>query len=289
MKTDIINRKTNEKYIEKSPKFASVLYKSLIGAVILTVATRKTVSKVSSLYMNSKYSKKNIDKFIKKNKIDMCDYPRKDYTSFNDFFTRKIKNGKRKFSYKDKDLCSVADSKLIVYEINENLEMLIKGKTYTTKELLRDKELANEYKNGLCLVFRLTVDDYHRYSFVDDGTVIKTKKINGILHTVGPIAFKRYKVFKENQREYSILQTKNFDKVIQMEVGALMVGKIVNNDVHSFKRGEEKGYFLFGGSTIILLFKENVVEIDKDIMLNSQYGLETKIKLGEVIGKRKKV
>ena len=289
MKTDIINRKNNEKYIEKSPKTASILYKSLIGAVILAFATRKTVSKASSLFMNSKYSKKNISKFIKKNKIDMSDYPKKDYSSFNDFFTRKIKSGKRKFSFKDKDLCSVADSKLLVYEINENLEMMIKEKMYTTSELLRDKDLASEFKNGLCLVFRLTVDDYHRYSFVDDGFVLKTKKINGILHTVGPIAFKRYKVFKENQREYSILQTKNFDKVVQMEVGALMVGKIVNHEVKEFKRGEEKGYFLFGGSTVILLFKENIVKIDDDIMINSKYGIETKVKLGEVIGKRKRV
>lgn len=286
MKTNIVNRKNNESYIEKSPKSAAILYRSLIGAFVLVFATRKTVSKASSLYMNSKYSKKRIDKFIKKNNIDMSDYPKKNYSSFNDFFTRKIKNGKRNFSYNDRDLCSVADSKLLVYEINDNLEMNIKGKKYTTKELLRDKDLASEYKNGYCLVFRLTVDDYHRYSFVDDGNLIKSKKINGILHTVGPIAFKRYKVFKENQREYSLLQTKNFDKVIQMEVGALMVGKIVNHDIKQFKRGEEKGYFLFGGSTVILLFKENIVKIDDDILLNSKYGLETKVKLGEVIGKR---
>mgnify|MGYP004629050933 CR=1 FL=1 len=176
---------------------------------------------------------------------------------------------------------------LIVYDIDSNTEIRIKGKTYTVKDLLRDKKLSLEYKNGKCLVFRLTVDDYHRYSFVDDGILIRQKKINGILHTVGPIAFRRYKVFKENQREYSILETKNFGQVIQMEVGALMVGKIVNHNKSEFKRGEEKGYFLFGGSTVVLLFKENVVEIDDDILDNSNKGLETKVKLGEIIGKTK--
>ncbi len=286
MKININNRKDNSNYIEKSPKSASFLYKTLVGSVVLIFATRKGVSKIGSLYMNSKYSTKNIDKFIKKNNIDMSDYPKKEYKSFNDFFTRKIISKKRPISKKSNELISIADSKLLYYEISNATEMKIKGKTYTVKELVRDKKLAEEYKNGVCLVFRLTVDDYHRYSFVDDGEVVKTKKINGILHTVGPIAFKRYKVFKENQREYSILSTKNFGDVIQMEVGALMVGKIVNHDIKTFHKGQEKGYFLFGGSTVILLLKENIVKIDEDIVKNSLNGIETKVKLGEVIGKR---
>ncbi len=287
MKTQIVNRKDKEKYTEKSPLPATILYKTIIGGVVLAFATRKTVSKVSSIYMNSKSSVKRIDKFIKKNKINMDDYPKREYLSFNDFFTRKILKNKRPFSKKQNDLISVADSKLLVYEINDKTEMIIKNKKYTLKELLRDKNLAGEYKGGLCLVFRLTVDDYHRYSFVDDGNVIKSKKINGILHTVGPIAFRRYKVFKENQREYSVLNTKNFGKVIQMEVGALMVGKIVNYNIEKFHRGDEKGYFLFGGSTVVLIFKKDIVEIDEDILKNSSVGIETKVKLGETIGKKK--
>lgn len=287
MKTQIVNRKDKQKYTEKSPLPATILYKTIIGGVVLAFATRKTVSKVSSIYMNSKSSVKRIDKFIKKNKINMDDYPKREYLSFNDFFTRKILKNKRPFSKKQNDLISVADSKLLVYEINDKTEMVIKNKKYTLKELLRDKNLAGEYKGGLCLVFRLTVDDYHRYSFVDDGNVIKSKKINGILHTVGPIAFRRYKVFKENQREYSVLNTKNFGKVIQMEVGALMVGKIVNYNIEKFHRGDEKGYFLFGGSTVVLIFKKDIVEIDEDILKNSSVGIETKVKLGETIGKKK--
>lgn len=286
MKIDIVNRKSKEKYIEKSPKGSGVLYKTLIGSLILAVITRKSVSKIGSLYMNSKLSTKNIDGFIKKNNINMEDYPQKKYKSFNDFFSRKILEGRRPFSTNQSDLISVCDSKLLVYSINENLEMTIKNKKYKLSELLRDKKLSKEYRNGVCLVFRLTVDDYHRYSFFDDGIVIRNKKINGILHTVGPVAFKRYKVFKENQREYAILKTKNFGEVIQMEVGALMVGKIVNYDLKRFSRGQEKGYFLFGGSTIVVIFKENVVSIDEDILSNSKKGLETKVRLGEVIGKK---
>ena len=177
MKTEIVDRKDN-KYVEKSPVSASILYKSIAGAVVLALATTKAVSKASSLYMNSKKSTKRIDKFIKKNNIEMSEYPDKEYKSFNDFFTRKIIASKRPYSKKAEDLISPCDSKLLVYNINEKTEMIIKKKKYTVRELLRDKKLAENYKEGLCLVFRLTVDDYHRYSYIDSGEVIKTKKIN---------------------------------------------------------------------------------------------------------------
>ena len=286
MKSKFVDRQNNEQYIEKSRLSSTLLYGSIVGTLIVAIATRKSVSKVGSLYANSKGSRKLIKSFVKKNKIDMSEYEDRNFRTFNDFFTRKILPGKRPFSDDEDVLISVADSKLLYYKIGSNTEILIKGKTYTTKELLRDAKLADEYKDGVCLVFRLDVDDYHRYSFVDNGKVIGGKKINGILHTVGPIAFKRHKVFKQNQREYSILETENFDKVIQMEVGALLVGKIKNHDVKYFKRGEEKGYFLFGGSTVVLLFKKNTVKIDLDIVSNSSKDIETKVKLGETIGRR---
>jgi phosphatidylserine decarboxylase len=90
----------------------------------------------------------------------------------------------------------------------------------------------------------------------------------------------------QNQREYSILQTENFGKIVQMEVGAMMVGKIVNHNLKKFKRGIEKGYFLFGGSTVVLMIKEGIVEIDSDIIGNSRNSIETKVRALETIGRR---
>ena len=130
------------------------------------------------------------------------------------------------------------------------------------------------------------MDDYHRYAYIDNGKLLKRKEINGKYNTVGPIAFDRYKVFQENQREYEVLKTENFDNIIQMEVGAMMVGRIVNHKKEKFKKGEEKGYFLFGGSTIIIIVKENILEIDDDILANSLVGMETKVKQGEKVAKR---
>jgi len=286
MKSEIIVRENNRKYEEASPKGAAFLYENIIGRVVLSLANKRFISGVVGKYMNSKYSIKHIEPFIKSNKLDMKDYPKVDYSSFNDFFSRKIINGKRVASNKNNDFISPADSKLLVYKIEEDSTFNIKGKQYTLERMLRDKKLASEYSNGYCLVFRLSVDDYHRYSYIDDGVFLREKKINGLLHTVGPIAFDRYKVFCENQREYSVLNTKNFGQIVQMEVGALMVGKIVNHNYKTFKRGDEKGYFLFGGSTVIILVKDGIVEIDNDILGNSRNSIETKIKALETIGKK---
>ena len=282
----VVIRKTGEIYQENYPRGATFLYDNVFGKIILWFAIKRFFSLLVGKYMNTNISTKHISKFIKCNSIDMKEYPKKKYKSFNDFFSRKIDLTKRPFSKLNNDFIAPCDSKLLVYKINKNRTFNVKGKEYTLCEILRDEILAEEYNNGYFMVFRLSVDDYHRYHFIDSGIVLENRKINGKFHTVGPIAFRNHKVFQENQREFSILKTKNFGKVIYMEVGALMVGKIVNNKIDKFIKGEEKGYFLFGGSTVIVIVKENVIKIDDDILNNSLNDIETKVKFGEKIAKR---
>jgi phosphatidylserine decarboxylase len=70
-----------------------------------------------------------------------------------------------------------------------------------------------------------------------------------------------------------------------MEVGALLVGKIVNHHgPAAVRRGQEKGYFQFGGSTVVLLLKKDTALLDEDILENSRNGIETVVKFGEKIG-----
>lgn len=172
--------------------------------------------------------------------------------------------------------------------ITEKCRLTLKHTDYTVASLLKNKQLAEQFAGGYALVFRLTVDDYHRYSYVADGTKGKNVFIPGVLHTVNPIANDYYPIYKENSREYTILHTKAFGDMIQMEVGALLVGKIVNHHGASeIFRGQEKGYFQFGGSTVVLLVKADAVEIDEDILENSAAGIETVVKLGEKIGVKK--
>lgn len=284
--TKIINRKTKEITENKNPKGSYFLYNNFLGRITLKLVNKRFLSLLAGKHLNSRMSKKLIKNFIKNNNIEMSIYENKEYNSFNEFFSRKVNKNERKFSTSESDLCSPADSKVMVFGANSNLKFTVKNKDYSIESILRDKVLASEFKNGYVLVFRLGVEDYHRYSYIDSGNVLDSKKIKGIYHTVGPVAFDRFKVFEENVREYEVLDTKNFGKVVQIEVGAMFVGKIINYHRAKFTRGEEKGYFQFGGSTIVMLFKDKSITIDKDILENSENNLETKVILGEKIGKK---
>ena len=266
----------NDKYIKKDDSSIGLLflYNTIIGRILLKIFTSRFISGVYAKYMTSKLSIHKIKKFIKKNNINMDEYEKENYNSFNDFFIRKIKKNKRKI---EKGLISICDSKLSVYEINKNTSFKIKNSIYTVEELIGEK---NNYKFKYALVFRLCVDDYHHYSFIDDGKIISNKKINGILHTVQPIAFKKHKVFLENSREVTILDTKNYGIVGYVEVGAMLIGKITNLDKEIFKKGEEKGYFEFGGSTVVVLM-EDKIKINKKIIENTKKDIETIVKLGQ--------
>ena len=287
MSNKIYNRKTKEYTIMSEPSMVlTFLYDTVIGRIVLKIMTTRTISKIVGLYMNSRLSKGRINKFVKKNNIDMSEYPDTSYKNFNEFFSRRIDEQKRPIQMDSDALISVADSKLLRYKITPKLVLNIKNVTYTVEELLKDKEISKDYIGGECLVFRLGVDDYHRYIYIDDGEVLQSKKINGILHTVSPISDGKYKVYSQNSREWTLIKTKNFDNVIQMEVGAMCVGKIKNFDNKEVKRGQEKGYFEFGGSTIIVFIKKDMVRIDSDILDNSFVGIETIVKQGERIGEK---
>ncbi|MDV3171239.1 MAG: phosphatidylserine decarboxylase, partial [Candidatus Phytoplasma australasiaticum] len=161
----------------------------------------------------------------------------------------------------------------------------IKNTPYHLRDLLKNDYLAEKYLNGFLVMLRLQVFDYHRYIFVDEGVQSKNNvKIQGRLHTVNPIAFKYFNVFSENSREYTILKTLNFGEIIQIEIGALLVGKINNHSIISFKKGQEKGFFSFGGSVIVLVIEPNKIKFNQLILNNSLIGIETKVNIGETIG-----
>lgn len=276
------------KVVSDDPKkVLSFLYNTKLGRIILKpLVANKLSSTIVGHILDSKLSCLIIKPFIRKNKIKIDDFERKKYYSFNDFFIRKIKPEKRNI-IKDKNaFISPCDSKLTVYNINDETMFKIKNTIYSVSSLIMDNALANEYINGYALVYRLSPEDYHRYCFIDDGEVTKNYKISGKFHTVNPIVYDKFEVFKENTRECTIVKTRNFGQLMYVEVGALLVGKINNHDVFKFKKGEEKGYFMYGGSTVIILIKRNIVKIDSDILENSKNGYETYVRFGEKIGEK---
>lgn len=266
-----------EVYIKnKDNKSLVFLYNTKIGRFILKIATTKKIAKIYSIYMNSRFSKIKIKKFIKKNQINMDEYKEKEYNSFNDFFIREIKPERREI---DDGFISICDSKLSIYRLDDDTKLKIKNSIYTVEELIGE---GKKYKYAL--VFRLCVDDYHHYVFPDNGKIVKTKQIDGILHTVQPIALKKYKVFHENNRTVTFLDCDNLGDVCYIEVGALMIGKIVNRNIDFFKKGEEKGHFEFGGSTVIMLINKDII-FNQKIIDNTNKEIETIVKMGQNIGK----
>ncbi|MCI7369260.1 MAG: phosphatidylserine decarboxylase, partial [Firmicutes bacterium] len=111
--------------------------------------------------------------------------------------------------------------------------------------------------------------------------------IKGRYHPVQPIVVHKHPVFKQNTREYCMLETENFGTVTQIEVGACMVGKIKNHhEAGVIHRGCEKGMFLFGGSTIVLLFKNGVLDIPDDLFAATAQGKEAVVRYGEAIARK---
>ena len=280
----IYDRRTDtyEDIVQYGAGKLAFLYNNPLGRLLLGIAVSPFVSNVYAWKNSRKSSAKKIPGFIKEHNIDMSDYEDREYKSFTDFFTRKIRYGKRPVDMAPEALISPADSKLLVYEIEKDTTLRIKGRTYTADEILADSENAGEFAGGYALVFRLTVDYYHRFCYPDRGCLISRRLIKGKLHTVSPVS-KDHKIYMENTRSVNLLKTENFGTVAYIEVGAMLIGRIVDNGTDVFEKGQEKGYFEPGGSTVVILVKN--VEIDKDIMEQSASGIETKVRYGERIGR----
>ena len=263
-----------------------LLYNCAAGRLIIRGMIRPRISGTVGYFLNKRFSRVLIRPFIRKCRIDMSEYETEKYRSFNEFFRRKILPGMRPVNNAPGSIVSPCDGKVQIYTIDENTNFEIKNVSYTMEKLLRNAELAGRYRGGVLMRFHLGVNDYHHYAYPVDGTEGNRVRLKGILHTVNPAAPAKKPIYSENAREYTILDVPGMGKVLMMEVGALMVGKIVNvHPVGPVRRGEEKGYFEFGASSIILCFEKGAIIPDRDIAENTEKGYETLVKLGERIGR----
>lgn len=279
----IYNRQAG-KYIEEKEfekKKLELLYNTMPGRILLKlIFARRYYSAFNGWRMRSKASVKRIAPFIEEYSISLEGCERESFTSFDDFFTRKRENHTEALP---DQLIAGADGRLSVYEIDEELTLRIKNSVYALKELTDGRMNISDYAGGICLVYRLAVEDYHRYVFIDSGRLGDSISIKGELHTVRPVS-EKYRVFARNHRVCTLMKTDNFGEVLQIEVGALQVGKINNHPIERFNRLDEKGYFSYGGSTIIQLFKKGAIGLDSDI---TDKDCEVLVKIGEVIGSRR--
>lgn len=255
-------------------------YTNPLGRAILKLITKPGLSRAAGTYLSHRSSRWLIRPFIHHYQLDLTDYPSRSYNCFNDFFTRRILPERRPLDPDPNALISPCDGLMSVYAIDEASSFCIKDSRYTVSELLQNDALARQYEGGYCIILRLTVSHYHRYCYPDTGTQEPCIFIPGILHTVRPIAHMYHKVFKTNAREYTVLHTEHHGDIVHMEVGATFVGRIANEHrgFYHFYRGEEKGHFEFGGSTIVLFVEKNRIE---PITVSS---LEIPVQFGEAIG-----
>lgn len=289
----VYNRTTKsyEEELVAGKKYIEWTYESPIGKNITElIAKKKLFSKIYGMYCDTKLSASKIPSFINEFNIDM-DISQKsinEFTSFNDFFTRKLTPNARPINTDSNILISPGDGRITAYE-NIDLENIvqIKGLTYSLKELINDDTVANKYSGGICIILRLCPTDYHRFHFIDSGIPCENHLIKGHYYSVNPIALKAVpKLFCENKREWSLFKSDNFGDILHIEVGATCVGSIIQTYSPNIRvnKGDEKGYFKFGGSTTILFFQKDCVKIDADILEQSSLGFECKIEFGENIG-----
>ncbi len=273
---------------EKNSGLLSFLYTTPVGRGLLSILISPAVSHAAGKVMNSGVSSLAVPGFIKSHDIDVSEFEKTSFSSYNDFFTRKLKPGARPFEVSDEALISPCDAKLTIYPIMKDSCFWIKQGHYTLKSLLRDEKLAKQFEGGILWQLRLSVDDYHRYIYPVNGRRSYERMIHGVFHTVQPIALEHYPVYKENTRKYCLIKTKELGTVLMMEVGAMMVGRITNHQTTPGKVecGKEKGYFEFGGSTIILLTQKDTVVPRKDIVYRSISSGEALIKQGEKIARK---
>jgi phosphatidylserine decarboxylase len=290
MEIKIINRKSGKIEIENPPNkgLLKFIFTNPLGLLPLhLVVKRKFLSILFGKQMNKKSSARRIQQFVEDFNINMNESILKvtEFKTFNDFFYRKLKSISRPIM---DGLVSPADGKALVFEqVSHMDEFFVKGKKFTLDKFLQDNDLANTYEDASLVIIRLAPNDYHRYHFPYDGVISSTEIIDGFYYSVSPFAVKEnVSIFCENKRSLSTLRTRDKGDILISEVGATMVGSIYQTYEPNtlITKGMEKGYFSFGGSTVILIVDSSKVKFEKDLLENTKNGFETTIKMGEKIG-----
>lgn len=286
----IWNRAEKREEVEQVYGDAGVkfLYGTLPGQRLADwLLSSRLPSQAYGAYQASPLSRHKVAPFVKAFRIPMEEYENKSFDSFNDFFIRKFKPGRREFVTDPGRMPAFAEARYLAYErIQADQIFPVKGKFMTAEALLGGSSLARDFEGGPLLLARLCPVDYHRYHYPDAGQTVAHFRVQGRLHSVNPVAL-RYKseIFATNERYVSILETRDFGKLAYIEVGAMMVGKIVQTypENKPFERGDEKGYFLFGGSTVIVLGQPGAWKPDADLLDQTARRRETYVKLGDGI------
>ena len=255
------------------------LYGTAPGRALLQVIQGLRLDRLAVRYLRSRLSRPYMVRFARKNDIPLPPEDLKKYPTYRDFFLRE--RPPRPVDTAPDHLISPCDGYLSAYPIRSDSSFAIKGSRYGVKDLVQDEALAKGYEGGLALVFRLCASDYHHYCYIDDGRQGPNHYIEGKLHSVQPIACEHYPIFTLNRRSWCRLDTAHFGPVIETEIGALIVGGIVNRPEGPMVRGREKGYFGLSGSTIVLLLEPGRIELLPELAACMDTEREIRVEQGQ--------
>ncbi len=270
-------------------KFLRWAYEKPLGRLSLWLLVKRAIfSRWYGWRMNRPASRKKIGPFIAKYNIreDEMTVDWQDYPNFNAFFSRKLKPEARPISRESNAAIFPADGRhFAIPNIAENDGIFIKGVRFDLRTLLGDDALASRYAQGAMLISRLCPVDYHRFHFPCEGIPGEARLINGPLYSVNPIALRvRPSIFWENKRLVTRHQTPQWGEVLLIEVGATCVGTVQQTyrPGVSVEKGEDKGFFLFGGSCVITIFEPGCAQFTNDLLENSGQGREVYALMGDV-------
>ena len=292
MMIQFFNREKGSVEVEKVYGDGAIewLYNSFMGRMFCNLLIKRFISKWYGYYQNTRWSHRKITPFLSTFQISLSEYLPEDggtvetpYSSFNSFFSRRFKPDIRKISDVEGEMPAFAEGRYFGHrELAADLTIPVKGEFLTVTRLLADERWTPLFAGGPVLIARLCPVDFRRFHFPDDGRFMDHYRIPGQFHSVNPLALKKKPdIFITNERHVTILDTVHFGKLAYIEVGALCVGKIVQTFAQKyFRRGEEKGYFLFGASTVIVVGQKGRWFPTHDILENTEKGLETLVKLG---------
>lgn len=258
-----------------------VLYTTVLGRILLKIIQRCHLDRLIVWFLKTRWSVPYLKWYMKHNGIMPGEG--EPYRSFRAFFARKKKLAG--IDAAPEHLISPCDGWLSAYRVTQSSIFYIKGTYYRVEDFLKDDALAKNYEGGTCLIFRLCPSDYHRYIYIDNGYQGGNHFIPGMLHSVQPIACSTYPVYTQNRRSWCLLTTENFGPVVQAEIGALIVGGIINyrENAHVHK-GMEKGRFELAGSTIVLLFEPGRIRLLSGLKEKLSEDREVRVEMGQWIG-----
>jgi len=264
------------------------VYGNPLGRLAQWLLIRRWI--VSAWYgrrMDAVSSYVRIKPFIEQYGLDAGEFAESvdDYNSFNEFFYRKLKPTARPVDAAADSVVFPADGRHLAFaDITGETNFFVKGQSFDLAEFLGDADLAKRCEGGSMLFSRLCPVDYHRFHFPCSGVPGIPRIINGGLYSVNPIALiTRPSIFWENKRVVTAIESPALGQVQFVEIGATMVGSIRQTftPTETVAKGDEKGYFAFGGSSVAVLFEKGRIGFDADLLKNTGGGLETYARVGE--------